>query len=104
MRSHWFLAAAFAAFSSLALGQSFEASVGGGQTLIPGKNANIGTVNADPASGTYSMTDGLRITARMALNTGRFTGHEFGYAYSRTKLQAPASTATVIGANGQPTQ
>jgi len=104
MRSHWFLAAALAASSSLAFSQSFEASVGGGQTSIPSKNGDIGTSTADPASGTYTMKSGVRITARMAINSGRFIGHEFGYAYSRTKLEAPSFTGTVTGINGLPVQ
>jgi len=97
MRRLWFLLPALAA-TSLSFAQSFEASVGGGQSFFPSKNAAIGTSTSDPASGTYKMKDGIRITLRMALNTGRFTGHEFGYAYSRTGLQAPAvTTATSVG-------
>src|SRR6266849_2397689 len=34
----------------------------------------------------YKMVDGFRVTARLTLNTKRFIGHEFGYAYSRSKL------------------
>ena len=97
MRCHWFLAAAFAAGTSLSFAQSFEASVGGGQTVIPGKNAAIGTVTSDPASGTYTMKDGFRIVLRMAINNKRFTGHEFGYAYSRTGLDTPATIAVTGG-------
>ena len=88
---------ALAACSSLAFAQSFEASVGGGDTNIPGKNADIGTSTTDPASGTYSMKGGFRLVFRMALNQGKFFGHEFGYAYSRTGLNAPATTSTTGG-------
>ena len=104
MRRLWFLGAAFAAFSSLTFAQSFEASIGGGQSFFPSKNAAIGTSTGDPASGTYKMADGFRLSFRMALNTRRFTGHEFGYAYSRTGLEAPA-TILVTGGTlpGQPT-
>src|SRR4051794_19366841 len=103
MRRHWFLAAAFAACASLSFAQSFEASVGGGQTLIPAKYADIGTSTGDPLSDTYRMKDGFRIALRMAINNGRFTGHEFGYAYSRTGLQAPAVITTIPGIlPGQP--
>ncbi len=104
MRCHWFLAAAFAAGASLSFAQSFEASVGGGQTVIPSKYADLGTSTGDPASGTYRMKDGFRIALRMAINNKRFTGHEFGYAYSRTGLQAPSITTATIGTlPGQPT-
>ena len=96
--------AAALACSSFALAQSFEASVGGGQTRFPTKNAAIGTSTADPASGNYTMKDGFRLTFRMTLNSGRFMGHEFGYAYSRTSLDAPSATLTTggIGLPGQP--
>jgi opacity protein-like surface antigen len=94
MRFHQLLAVAFAACSSLAFAQSFEASFGGGQSRFPSKSADIGTTTSDPASGTYKMKDGFRINLRMALNTGRFIGHEFGYAYSHTALEAPAITTT----------
>jgi opacity protein-like surface antigen len=79
--------------SSFAFAQDFEVSVGGGQTVIPAKNASIGTVSADPASDSYKMQDGFRIGARMTLNQWRFMGHEFGYAYSRTKVDIPASAS-----------
>jgi opacity protein-like surface antigen len=104
MRCHWLLLGAFAACSSLALPQSFEASVGGGQSRFPSKNADIGTSTSDPASGTYKMKDGIRINFRMTINTGKFLGHEFGYAYSRTSLEAPATTVATggIGLPGQP--
>jgi len=103
MRCHRFLAGAFAAGASLCFAQSFEASVGGGQTLIPGKYADLGTSTGDLASGTYKIKDGFRITLRMAINNKRFTGHEFGYAYSRTGLQAPAVTTSTPGTlPGQP--
>jgi hypothetical protein len=94
MRLYWVIPVAFAACSSLASGQSFEASVGGGQSLFPSKSADIGTATTDPTSGTYKMKDGFRLSLRMALNTGRFMGHEFGYAYSRTGIVAPAITTT----------
>ena len=68
--------------------------MGGGQSFFSNKSRDIGTATTDPASGTYSMKDGFRLSFRMALNTGRFIGHEFGYAYSRTGIVAPAVTTT----------
>jgi len=94
MRLHWVIPVAIAACSSLGCAQSFEASVGGGQSFFTNKSRDIGTATTDPASGTYSMKDGFRLSFRMALNTGRFIGHEFGYAYSRTGIVAPAVTTT----------
>jgi hypothetical protein len=84
--------------------QSFEASVSGGKAQIPSKNAEIGTATADPASGTYKMKGGFRLGLRMTLNSWRFMGHEFGYAYSRTSVEAPATTviSTTPGLPSQP--
>ena len=65
MRLHWVIPVAIAACSSLACAQSFEASVGGGQSIFPSKNADIGTATTDPASGTYKMKDGFRLSFRM---------------------------------------
>ena len=36
----------------------------------------------------YKIDNGFNLAARMTLNTRKYTGHEFGYAYSRTKLGA----------------
>jgi opacity protein-like surface antigen len=74
------------ACSTVAFSQSFEASVGGGKTIIPSKNADIG----GDSMGTYKMKEGTRIGFRMTLNSWRFMGHEFGYAYSRTAVAAPS--------------
>jgi hypothetical protein len=93
MRLYWLvLVCSAAAFS-----QSFEASVGGGKTVIPDKSANIG---GDPTS-PLKMQEGTRIGFRMTLNSWRFMGHEFGYAYSRTAVAAPASGS---GATAVPAQ
>ena len=102
MRFHGLLLGAFVACSSIAFAQTFEAAVGGGQSVFPGNTADIGTSTADPASGTYQMKDGFRFVLRMALSQGRFFGHEFGYAYSRTSLDTPATvTAAGTGLPGQ---
>ena len=67
------------------------------------RNAGIGTVTPDPNSGTFKMKDGFRLVFRMAFTQGRFMGHEFGYAYSRTSLETPATT-TITGGIGLPGQ
>jgi hypothetical protein len=101
MRFHWLLLVALVACSST-FGQSFEAAVGGGQSVFPGNTADIGTATTDPASGTYKMKDGFRLVFRMAIGQGRFFGHEFGYAYSRTSLDTPAViTSAGTGLPGQ---
>ena len=63
----------------------------------------IGTATTDPTSGNYTMKGGFRLVFRMTLNTWRFMGHEFGYAYNRTSLNAPATTLSAgIGLPGVP--
>ena len=87
-----------------AFAQSFEASVSGGSLSIPAKSADIGTYSGDPASGTYRIKGGFRLGARMTLNQWRFMGHEFGYMYTRTKVEIPASAlnAGTVGTPAQP--
>jgi opacity protein-like surface antigen len=101
VRSRLFVAALLGC-SPVMVAQSFEASVGGGKTEIPAKNANIGTTTVDPTSGALLLKSGFRITLRMTLNSGRFLGHEFGYGYSHTTLESPASTTLAGGLAGQP--
>ena len=91
------------ACSTAAFGQSFEASFSGGQTLIPAKSAFIGTYSTDPASGTYKMKDGFRLSLRMTINQWRFMGHEFGYAYSHTSLEIPPGALSATGSGTIPT-
>ena len=85
---------AVAACSPFAFAQSFEASVGGGESRFPAKNAVIGTAGTDPNSGNFVMKNGFRLVFRMTLNSWRFLGHEFGYAYSRTGLDEPPTTVS----------
>jgi opacity protein-like surface antigen len=66
--------------------QGFEASVSGGESYIPSKSSDLG-------SG-YQLKDGFRLALRMTLNWKRFFGHEFGYGYTHTSLESPASLAT----------
>jgi hypothetical protein len=74
--------------------QSFEASVSGGESYIPSKSSDIGGVDA---SGNYRLRDGFRLTLRMTLNSWRFMGHEFGYAYNHTSLDSPPTTSIGLG-------
>jgi len=56
--------------------QVAEFGVGGGLSKLTGKEL----------AGGYSLDDGWSMIFRMTLNNDRFFGHEFGYAYNRTKL------------------
>src|SRR5262245_33763800 len=100
MRFPWLVLAC----STVAFGQSFEASASFGRAIIPAHNSNLGTATADPASGTYFLNDGFRFALRMTLNQWRFMGHEFGYAYNHTSVAAPAVTATTGVISGLPNQ
>ena len=73
--------------------QGFEASVSGGESYIPSKSADLG-------SG-YQLNDGFRLVLRMTLNWKRFLGHEFGYGYTHTALEAtPALTGGTSQSSG----
>jgi hypothetical protein len=67
--------------------------VSGGESYIPSKSSDIGA--ADLTSGNFHLRDGFRIALRMTLNSWRFMGHEFGYAYNHTSLDSPAQPATL---------
>ena len=72
---------------SLTFGQTFEASVSAGEQLE--NNANLGTAVVSALNGyvvTYGLTNGFNLNFRATLNTWKFFGHEFGYAYNRTHL------------------
>lgn len=87
-------------FSSLGLAQSFEAAISGGVARFSG--ANLGSATGLSTDPQYMMKNGFRLTFRMAINSWRFFGHEFGYAYNHTSLAVPPITATT-GLAGQTT-
>ena len=78
------------AFAPLASAQVAEASISAGQSLF--RNSGLGT----DGQYVYRIKDGFRIGGRLTLNTYRFFGHEFGYAYSRSKL-ADTTNAFNVG-------
>jgi len=82
--------------ASATFSQSFEASVSGGESYINTKSADLGSAIGDLTGTTYQLKDGFRISLRMTLNTWRFLGHEFGYAYNHTSLFTPATTVNTL--------
>jgi opacity protein-like surface antigen len=72
----WILLSTLTLVSLPAVGQVAEFSVHGGKSLIPDGEIGSG----------YSLGDGFRFGFRTTLNNWMFFGHEFGYAYNRTKL------------------
>ncbi|MBK9168606.1 MAG: hypothetical protein IPM24_14205 [Bryobacterales bacterium] len=65
---------------SLMFGQAAEMGISFGRTLIRNEVLEAGE------DFNLKFDDGTRFGLRLTLNTGRFTGHEVGYAYSRTKV------------------
>lgn len=77
-----FLLCACTAVSSAQVG---EISLNFGWALM---KDNILGLAANLSGTQYTIDNGFNVAARMTLNTKKFVGHEFGYAYSRTKLAA----------------
>lgn len=73
--------------SAILSAQTAEFSMHGGVSRL--NNKNIGSLGTD----NYSLKDGWRIGFRTTLNTYRFFGHEFGYAYNRTQLRNETQNA-----------
>ncbi len=91
-------------FSSLGFAQSFEAAISGGQSRFG--DAKLGTATGVPSDPQYVMKDGFRLTFRMALNSWRFFGHEFGYSYNHTSVDIPPITTStgLAGVTTTPSQ
>jgi opacity protein-like surface antigen len=64
--------------------QTAEFWVGAGSSFFSDKS--IGSLDPSGRPDDVELDNGFRINFRMALNTWRFMGHEFGYAYNRTHL------------------
>src|SRR6266576_32686 len=79
----WAAVAVFLAGAGLASAQVAEFSLSGGVSRFG--NTSLGT-NVDSAGNASKVTinTGFRLTFRFTLNTYKFMGHEFGYAYNRS--------------------
>lgn len=64
--------------------QSADASLSVGAGIFT--NKSLGEVGVGAVSQSLSLQNGVRISARMAINSWRFFGHEFGYGYNHTNL------------------
>jgi opacity protein-like surface antigen len=71
--------------TGVAKGQVAELWLGGGTSVLT--NRGIGSFTPSGTPEDVQLKGGFRINFRMGLNSTRFTGHEFGYAYNRTKLE-----------------
>jgi hypothetical protein len=65
------------------LAQVGEISVSGGVSRL---GSRIGSVS-QAANDFFEMSSGFRLAFRFTINPKQFFGHEFGYAYNRSKLQ-----------------
>jgi hypothetical protein len=85
----WAALAVFFGGAGLASAQVAEFSLSGGVSRFG--NASLGT-NVDSAGNASNVTidNGFRLTFRFALNTYKFMGHEFGYAYNRSGVNLGA--------------
>jgi opacity protein-like surface antigen len=54
-------------------------------------NNQVGTLTADPTTGQVAVAGNWKFGFRITLNSWRFFGNEFGYAYNRAQLQVPGS-------------
>lgn len=73
------------------MAQNTEAAVSGGVSRLQG--AFLGT-----SGGTrVTLDDGFRLGFRLTLNPGLWTGHEIGYAYSRTSFLLDPQQAGSFG-------
>jgi opacity protein-like surface antigen len=81
------LSALFALVAVTCPAQVFEVGGQGGVSRLGSRSIGTipGATAGDPRS-EVELKDGWRFSLRATLNSGRFTGYEFGYAYNRTKL------------------
>jgi opacity protein-like surface antigen len=79
-----------------AFAQVFEIGVTGGESLL--RKSTLAPVDLGGGSTVNTeLTNGFRLGFRMALNTYRFFGHEFGYAYNRTQLKFETTPPQELG-------
>ena len=90
MIARWFAVALLA--SAPVLAQVGEISVSGGVSRIGDR---IGSLS-EAATDFYEMSSGFRLAFRFTINPSSFLGHEFGYAYNRSKLQPELGGAEAV--------
>jgi hypothetical protein len=80
----WAAVAIFFAGLGLASAQVGEISVSGGVSRFGSASLGTSLDQSGNVIGNAAIKDGFRLGFRFTLNTYRFAGHEFGYAYSRS--------------------
>lgn len=74
-----------------ALPQSAELGISAGYGRLGENDISVTQVAAIGSTDTYSISNGVRIGARMGFNTRRFIGHEVSYAYQHARLDFQAT-------------
>ncbi len=69
-----------------ALPQSAELGISGGYGVLADKSLGIRDLVRPGDSEEYTLSNGIRIGARMAFNSRAFIGHELAYSYQRASL------------------
>ncbi|MEO8027979.1 MAG: outer membrane beta-barrel protein [Bryobacteraceae bacterium] len=78
--------------------QAAEVYVTGGASLLSNNSIGFDTLTTGSDTGyDIKLTDGFRLGFRLNINPGKFYGHEFGYAYNRTKFRLETPPATEYG-------
>ncbi len=84
--------------SSAALAQLFEAGMSFGESILNKATIGSDVLSSNPAPGAnMSLTNGFRFGFRVTLNTYRYLGWEFGYAYNRTHLHLDGPPVNELG-------
>src|SRR5437868_115844 len=90
----WAAGVVFLAGAGLAPAQVAEISVSGGVSRFG--NATLGTSTDQSGSVTkVTVNNGFRLGARLTLNTYKFMGHEFGYAYNHSGVNLGSAGGSV---------
>ena len=71
--------------------QSAEMGISAGYGSLGESDISVTEIAATASRETYSLSNGVRIGARMGFNTRRFIGHEASYAYQHARLDVLAS-------------
>jgi opacity protein-like surface antigen len=94
MMKHFIVALLAAASAATAYGQVGEVSLSGGTSRM--NQNSLGSLS-DGAGGTSAATvdTNFRLGLRLTLNSYRFFGHEFGYAYNRGALKISGGGSSI---------
>lgn len=73
--------------AATAAGQSAELGISGGYGILTDNSLSASELLDTAGQSEFSLSNGVRVGARMAFNTRAFTGHEVSYSYQHGGLQ-----------------